>query len=623
MRRRLARRLDVIEASWKVLENGILSAGNNAHIVYPNARVMQAVVNLENDLARFNNGGLWKSFYRTDEIKMMMTGQYSTDIAVDSLRRVREISENRDEFDGEQEDFVERQPFTDLWAAIDEYLEIAEVAQTSNGDSILRDQLNRLISALEDFESGLRVTAARDVRATWSTIRKLAPNAYSPLAAALLDHYFNYNLHVAVSESLIVPILTDQRTDNSPVRDFILGASVSGTQSTTVVTSADVKPDPNGIRIRLNLQGQTSSNTRGVRDPAVVFTRGNHTFQATKDIFFDGQMLTTSGTNLTVQPNNQTVGIRTKYDWIPILGDIVRGIASDEVRKKSGQSNAIAAQKLAQRLLPEVDQKASEEMAKYNGELQTNLYGRLRAADLYPSSLSVRSSETHIAISSRTMSTGRLGGSSPDALIAPHGGIAVQFHESLVNNFIDRLELSGKTLAESEITGYLSAVLTRLAGRPVTLPELDSPEPTSKAVDSDDDDDGKSESGEATFAFDATDPIRVEFEHRQINLILRTGLEQEGKPPVPPQEVRIPISFDLERGRFVLEADSPKILPLTRTSRFRQIAMAGQMQRVLKARLPKRELDAKYEVQLPGRPSRTFHVVSLDSGDGWVTIEVQ
>src|SRR6185503_9956786 len=115
------------------------------------------------------------------------------------------------------------------------------------------------------------------------------------------------------------------------VRDVILGANVSGNQTTTVTAGVDLKPSNDGIRLQLVIDGVARSNTVGVTDQANVYTHGYHVFKAWKPIVFDGNKFMTGNADISVRANNQTQGVSTRYSNVPLFGGFADSIARGEV----------------------------------------------------------------------------------------------------------------------------------------------------------------------------------------------------------------------------------------------------------------------------------------------------
>ena len=85
-----------------------------------------------------------------------------------------------------------------------------------------------------------------------------------------------------------------------------------------------------------------------------------------------------------VQPSNTTTGASTAISGFPIFGGIADSIAVGEAERRRGESEAIAAERLQSRVVPEVDARVDELIQDANSRLHTDLHKRLREAGVYP-----------------------------------------------------------------------------------------------------------------------------------------------------------------------------------------------------------------------------------------------
>lgn len=498
-----------------------------------------------------------------------------------------------------------------------------------------RKAVGELISAVIRYEDTSVSADAEEVREVW---RKLNDNSdvMSLIRPVLMDQYFNYNVHITVSEQLLARLIQDYRTDNGTIAECILGAWVTGQQSTQANVTADIKRSTTHAHFVVKLNGQTNSSTRGRRKPATIFTRGNHFFNIVSPVYFDGRSMTSGGSTMHVNTNNRTVGVQTDLDWIPIIGHVARKIAWKKALESRGRSESIAAQKLAGRALPEFERELNQKFADANTSIRNELLGGLDRKGVGPDSISSRSSETHLAVSSRTIGTSRLGGSPQPFAPLPPTGLGFQIHESAVNNVIDGLELNGRSIREDEFTSVMEESLSDLFQREIrlreltrdsvtSLPEVLAPgaltDPANVSVEGGEDDSPK------TFVFDKDDPVRMRFERDGIVLVLRMGVEEEGREPIPPQRIEIPVAVSLQGGKIVLTPPEKRtdinVGALEPTPRLRQIGRARQIQRIIQEELPERKIDGQLSLEASETKTILLNTVHVKVADGWVYVELQ
>ena len=476
--------------------------------------------------------------------------------------------------------------------------------------------VSTLVASANSFEGENLSSDATVVRDSYRALREANPEITNQLRPVLMQHYFNHNLHITLSEPLLSKLVADYQTKTGTVADCILGAWVTGSKVTDTHVSANIRPSASNGLFNLVVKGHTRTNTRGRKDPATIFTRGNHYFTINAPVTFNGQSLAAGNATIDVNTNNQTVGASTDFDGIPLFGSIARKIAISEARKKRGQSEAIAAYKLANEAIPEFQREVNNKFAEANKSLQDELIKGLADKGVAPDAYSARSSETHLALSSRTMGTGRLGGSPQPFAPLPSTGIAFQLHETVLNNAIDGLNLNGREIPEDELVGELEKSLGELLQRDISLTDGDDV----AAEEADDE-------PPATFVFSDTDPIRMRFEEGSVVLMLRTGIRQEGKDEIPEQKIAVPIGLSVEGGKLILSPPEKitdiVVAPIKSASRLQQVARANQIRRLLNAKLPRRELDPTITLPLSDTRDLDLSLIDIQSSDGWLYTELQ
>ena len=487
--------------------------------------------------------------------------------------------------------------------------------QSGGADTATRTLVNDLlVRTAVDYENGNRIAHTEIARKHYDTIRRSHPHIYTSIQPVFIDEYFNYNVHFVVSESLLSRIVSDYRTENGPVADCILGAWVTGTQTTDTLVRADIKPSCNNAMFNLIVDGRTMSNTRGTKSPAVIHTRGNMSFNIVKPTYFDGQRLTSGPANMDVHANNQTVGVSTKFDRIPIIGGIARDIARQEAGKLKTQGEAIAARKAADRGLPRFEAEVGQKFQQANDNVQNNVLANLQRRGIAPDQYSARSSETHMAVSSRTISTDGLAAPKPPETPAPLRGVAVQMHESALNAAIDSLGFSGR-MTFGEVIGRIEEALSEFTNKTVSFrnPAL-------------------TENDKTDFDFPEKDGVRVRFEEDSVVFILRTGfyLKDKDDRKIPRHSFEIPVGIELRDGSlFVISpaTDTKGILSIKPRaiegkSSLRNVVQARSIAKELLEKTfkePLTEVDANTEIDMGDGTKLRLRATRFQMSDGWFT----
>ena len=602
---KLARRVQVAEAALDTLQLDPKTVKEN-RTKQARRDVSQAVSKLEQFLNQYPNGDPWLKYLRTNELKRLMAAGDSSDPLLQAVRK--KIQDRVSLTDESQRTFLSRTAFTDLAKAVDALIEADSKSLPQGDEQKLRESLASLLSALSDYETSNSIESAGHVHVALKDVSQYSIDGGDRIEQTLKSHYFNHNLRIAVSERFLNRLFEEQRTEKGPVRDFILGAQVRGTQTTTTVVGLELKLQKNGARFVIKADGIVRSNTSGTTDQATIYTDGYHTFSARKEVVFDGKTFTTKPATITVNANNRTVGASTKYNNAPLLGGVARSIAMSVARKKRSQSEAIARGKVSRRVLPKFNEEVDTEFSKAGEELESGIASRLREAGLLPEIRQFSTTDGEFRLNSRTMTPEELGGDEPSFKLDPGNGIVLSFHESVINNALDRMALAGRTLTEPELVNEMEKSISTLLGRDVTLGSSDNP---TQADDKSPD----------TFVFDANDPIRVQVENGAFNLIIRTGLKQKDKQDIPTQIITIPLSLRIEGNQLLVERGTVRVAPVVKPrSSIIQIGRAGVIRRKIESSIQDRKRERKISFTQEGKEDLIVTLTKIQALDGWLTV---
>ena len=599
LRRRLQRRINLVSASIEASQAS-LEGSSTAASSLPNAASSAVTW-----LTTIPNGDSWVSYLHLEELQR-------ADVSVDVLKQVSQNLTPSSLMDATQKTFASKPQLQQLKQAVEKAIRRAGFA--NDADAALGEQkylVETLVVSLLNYEHDQLGSEAEQARAAWRSLRNDYPAAAGLLRSVVNDNYFNHNLHFVVSEDLLSRLISDYRSESGCIAECILGAWVTGSQNTNVDLRADIKPSSNRAMFEMTVNGSVHSSTVATKSPATIWSRGNNSFWMNKSVFFDGRNVTSTAAAFSVNTNSQVTGLKTKFDAIPIVRGIVRNIATQKIAESKPQSEAITAQKIRDAALPKFEDEANNQFSTANGTLN-KMFASLEKRGVAPDSMSARSSNTHLALSSRTIGLQRVGGSlqPPSALIAT--GAAVQLHESALNNAIDALGFQGRTILEKDVARELKSALSDLFQRDIKLTNGE-PEPVKQDEEPE---------PPTSFVFSKTDPIRVHFDRNQITLVMRAGVIQTGKDEIPEQIITIPIDMSLQGGKVVLEPGKIGIASREESDRLKQITRANQIRRILSKRLIRRELNGTIDLQAAGDKTLPLAVTMIQLVDGWLSAEM-
>lgn len=593
----LKRRIEVARAALDTLELG--PEVKAARVEAARKEVARTGSALKSYLSSVKGGDGWA--------KYLSVGAVDGDAAVTLAAVQTKLKGKANQADAKVRDFMGRSEIVAYEQAVDAYLAAVNAPAPSNDSNALRNALGELMKGLDSYEVMADSTSAGAVRKAFESVRTSAPDGGEKIAQALRTNYFNYNLRVVATEAFLNRLASERRTENGGVVDFILGANVSGNQTTSTQVTIDLVPSNTVAQFDIVANGAISSSTVGSTDQANVYTQGNHFFTASKRVLFNGDKFWTQPARISVSANNTTVGADTQYSGVPLLGGFANRIAVRKAEELRGESEAIAASRVQDNVLPKFNGEVDKEFGA-NGKFNPDLGKRiaaLRELELFPDARAFSTTDSELKVSTRLMSASELGGSDPNPALVLGRGATVLIHNSLMNNGADRLDIKGQTLTDDQLKAKLEANLTKLLGREVKFKE-------DKAKDT--------EESAKTLVFDKTDPIRFRATDGALLVTLRAGLKQEGKEEIPTQIITIPLAFSVNTKNVVIEPGNVSVSPLEKPdSAATQVARAGVIKKKIEAAFPRREIDRVKPVDHNGTKVLVA-VTRIKAADGWLSI---
>jgi hypothetical protein len=609
VRGRVARRVEMAEAILDTLELDP-AAVKNEKITAARSTVSTAVADLKKDLGTIKGGSVWLPYVHADELQQAASSNEKAVAASDLLKKVQGKFAGRKNLEKQQQAFLVRKAFENVSSAVDGLVASLAVKPRKTNPELLREQLAELIEAIEEFEATNSSQAAQAVSAATESLNKNAVDGGDRIAAVTRNYYTNYNLQIAISESFLNRVVREQHKENGNIRDNVLGASVSGSQSTTATLGIDLKPSNDQARFDVTLNGVTRSNTTGVTSQATIYTSGYHTFNAAKEISFDGKRFNTGAGRISVNANNTTTGARTGASGLPIFGGIARGIAMREARKRSGESESITRTKIRQKVLPKFNKDVDKRFDTANTDIEDGLNARLKDAGVFPSATSYKTTDKMLRLSMRVSNKAELAGGKPSITLTPSTGMTLHIHESLLNNSVDRMKIAGRTMTESELKDELAAFLTKLLGREFKFSE---------------DAAAKKPNAEPTIlVFDKNDPLRFRFDDGTVSLSIRAGLKREGEEDIPTQIVTVPLTFSITDKNVLVKRGDVKVAPASRPeSLAKQVVRAGVMRKKIESAMADRKDDKSVTIERDDKEDIVVTVAQIKALNGWLTISVR
>jgi len=288
------------------------------------------------------------------------------------------------------------------------------------------------------------------------------------------------DLVVEIHEALLNRIVSRSDQRQSPVRDFVLGADVHGTETTNTSVHIDLQPSDEGVALNLVLNGHNQSHTVGYTPQAAVRTLGQHHFIARKRIVHEGRLFRTERPQVDVTPNNQTLGADTVVSGVPFLGDFASSIAYQAAEAQKAQGEAIAAQKIREGVGTQFNRQIDEKLAVLNRGWLETVAPQLQKSGFGGIGITAQSTDEWaryaVRIAGATASqrvpqraasptpagqvtTRRVDASAAAAEIDPASVGRIVIRESLARSLVDQLGLAGMTIKAADFSAEVTTAM--------------------------------------------------------------------------------------------------------------------------------------------------------------------
>lgn len=458
------------------------------------------------------------------------------------------------------------------------------------------------VSALaETYQEIDGVPSVEDFEATNEVLWLLNnTNQDLPMQKTLRQMFSQTNVKVWVNEP-IVQTVAHQRIDQcEPVKDCILGTSISGNACTVGNVNVDLVPADGFVRLRIDMTGHINSRNIGFNKPVRLVTSAQSNFYVTR-------VLNASESGVSLEPIHAQASLNSSIHSIQHRFRIVRRIAWKKALESKPRADRIAADHLRQRIEEEFATKTQEAVAFTLPDISKKILPFLMRFDFPEPPRFLSSTDTAIQLRSLVARGEQLAAPiSPPSIVGSYDG-AIQIHESVVNNTVGRF-LAGRIVTQRELNK-----LTEKLGQ------------------------GRVESVKKDANEDKKNPLKIEFDrYRPVIFEARDGAIRVGIRAVFAQGKRRP-KIELSavyrpvrtvEGFVVLHRDGDlKIDFLSKISQTIKAGMRNTVREKITNPFPEWLLDQPFQIpsdaKIKAVAGRTYRLRSILAEDGWITATLQ
>ncbi len=332
----------------------------------------------------------------------------------------------------------------------------------------LRDSLEELIAALrfQDRDAAIKmldtqlsalanlITTSEDVptadqfSAISARVDLLASARQAPeLIKGLRDIFGQPNIAVRVSSELIGQVVGREISRTEPVKDVILGTSLTGTAVMNGQVAARLLPSETDAQIEVRLTGTVDTTNDGVNGPVRLKSES----QGEVDL---SRVITIDEAGISFGATTSEVSLTTKITNMTAKSDVALRVGKKQSVKKKPEADRIAKGKLEKRVTDQFESEMETMKANASSKLLGQAKPVLERLSLTPPSQSWSSSEQQLALDALFRSPSQLSAVNPPADFRLPFLFAAQLHESVIENAFTVI-LAGRTLDKDRLNELL------------------------------------------------------------------------------------------------------------------------------------------------------------------------
>lgn len=331
---------------------------------------------------------------------------------------------------------------------------------------------------------------------------------------------------IAIRNSLMEERFHRTRNEQEAVSKLLMNTNVTGSQSTVTETRLRIVPDDKSLRFELLNSGDVTSQTTGFNPQATVDSVGQHHFEITKPLWFDGKTFLTLPAHGTIQASQtpQRV-VSTAGATMPLLGPLSDRVAWNEVLRRTPQINQAVAEDVSRDVLPKINRLIDEDFAN----LQKDVTGAQRKISSIFGSMNLRwcSRSTKDVVSVWTVDQSRLRDGASAAIPSEAGtlrndeSVVAFVSEDSIESLLTQYFPAGLKLTDKQLQKLELPEEGADAGPALSLDRLMSIFAALQSV-------GSEEAGLFTLELARSNPFQVKFVEGDIRLITTFQIHPKG-----------------------------------------------------------------------------------------------
>lgn len=338
------------------------------------------------------------------------------------------------------------------------FLELTELlvfcgAERTSNDCLMRD--------VEMYESGQDVKAGERIRMESQRLAMEHGELAGEKAKSLELMYRNANLRLWVSQEFLNSSIPQPGSEERTIQENILNRQVYGRGISESSLSVRMVPDSQNFRLGFLVNGTMTSSTYSP-DVVTVFNRSDAQFAAFKEIVLHEQGISFKPAVADASNQTQLRDLQTPLDPIPLIGFVANGVARNQAQSKQAAINHLTEDRIRNEVCERLDQQANEKLTEANLLFQQKILAPMNRLELDLEKIDAQTYTDSAAIRFRVAGSLQPGAFTPRPIPPNESLVNFQVHESLANNFLQHLQLEGKTFTIETLGTHLERFFPNL-----------------------------------------------------------------------------------------------------------------------------------------------------------------
>ncbi len=409
-------------------------------------RMSMCLAEIDNLMNTSAEGRQWRKYLLVDALKELSSQRSAAESRSEQQRKVTQqvlARLTQTPMSARQRQFIATEPMAAFCAELRHW-----AADPLTSADVLRD--------IEQYE---RTRLPSDAQRLGDDLRSLAQSSdpqRRELARSVETHYRNANIRASLTEDLLNRLIPQQKMEIAPVRDTVMGLPVRGESMTSTDVALRLVPDPNRVRMALEVTGEVAAMTSSTSGPATFFNDSDSLYAARKPLEIDQKGIKLLPAEVDVRHQTRLRDVATDFDGIPLLGLVARSVARQQHELFRPQVNQEARSKVANKARQRIDSEAHDRLAELVNNLNRKVFGPLVNLSLEPTMIEAQTTEQRMTMRLRVAGEDQLGSFTPRPQAPKNSLASFQIGESMLNNALERLQLEGRTFTLPQLAERIS-----------------------------------------------------------------------------------------------------------------------------------------------------------------------